>query len=83
MHQEVLGWASQSRTSGAVPVVMECDAHRLEAMEAPVPSWSRADNLTGADTMDKIWVPTVHRCLPTVMTIFVRPEGIESLQCSW
>jgi len=61
MHQEVLGWTSQSRTSGAVPVVMECDAHRLEAMEAPVPSWSRADNLTGADNTDKNWVSTVHR----------------------
>ena len=32
------GLDGQSRTSGAVPVVMECDAHRLEAMEAPVPS---------------------------------------------
>lgn len=39
-------------------------------------------NLTGADNTDKIWMSTVYRCLPTGMTIFVRPEGIESLQCS-
>ena len=38
LHQEVLGWVSQSRASGVAPVVMECDARRLEAMEAPVPS---------------------------------------------